>query len=193
MPTIAADKPCPNCHNTGVAKFKCEKCGTVWCSKCKDGVAGKERLLSVVQERSQDAELVMTSCGAGDEQENEGRIFTGTAGVYYVMYQLAARAFTPLDDGGNAPYLDILVSSEEEELAAWRFRSRRQNTPCGQRGRGDQRKVHHLEFPLGWKAAKLNRAGVMFAFVDLAVWSTKQAVVYLVPSPKVCELRVVGR
>jgi hypothetical protein len=27
----------------------------------------------------------------------------------------------------------------------------------------------------------------MFAFVDLAIWSDKQVVVYLVPSPKVCE------
>ena len=40
MPTIPGDKPCPNCHNKGVAKYKCEKCGTIWCSKCKNGVAG---------------------------------------------------------------------------------------------------------------------------------------------------------
>ncbi len=113
------------------------------------------------------------------------RIFTGTAGVYYVMYQLAARGFHASGTMGNAPYLDILVSSEDGERSlALQVKTTEQ--ALRHRGRKGERKPHHLEFPLGHKAARLNRPGVMFAFVDLAVWSTKQPVVYLVPSPKVC-------
>jgi hypothetical protein len=112
------------------------------------------------------------------------RIFTGTAGVYYVMYQLAARGFHASSTMGNAPYLDILVSSEDGDRSlAIQVKTTEHALRC--RGRGDQRKPHHLEFALGHKAAKVNRPGVLFAFVDLAVWSDKQVVVYLVPSPKV--------
>jgi hypothetical protein len=117
---------------------------------------------------------------------NTKRIFTGTAGVYYVMYQLAARGFHASGTMGNAPYLDILVSSEEGDRSL-AIQVKTTEHALRHRGRGDQRKPHHLEFPLGYKAAKLNRPGVLFAFVDLAVWSDKQPVVYLVPSPKVHE------
>ena len=117
---------------------------------------------------------------------NTKRIFTGTAGVYYVMYQLAARGFHASGTMGNAPYLDILVSSEEGDRSL-AIQVKTTEHALRHRGRGEQRKPHHLEFPLGHKAAKLNRPGVMFAFVDLAVWSDKQVAVYLVPSPKVYE------
>jgi hypothetical protein len=117
-------------------------------------------------------------------QANTKRIFTGTAGVYYVMFQLAARGFHASCTMGNAPYLDILVSSEEGERSL-ALQVKTTEHAMRHRGRKDQRKPHHLEFPLGHKAAKLNRAGVMFAFVDLAAWSDKQVVTYLVPSPKV--------
>jgi hypothetical protein len=115
---------------------------------------------------------------------NTKRIFTGTAGVYYVMYQLAARGFHASCTMGNAPYLDILVSSEDgaRSLA---LQVKTTEHAMRWRGRKGERKPHHLEFPLGYKGAKLNRAGVMFAFVDLAVWADRQVVVYLVPSPKV--------
>lgn len=117
---------------------------------------------------------------------NTKRIFTGTAGVYYVMYQLAARGFHASCTMGNAPYLDILISSEEGDRSL-AIQVKTTEHALRYRGRGDQRKPHHLEFPLGYKAAKLNRPGVLFAFVDLACWSDKQPVVYLVPSPKVYE------
>jgi hypothetical protein len=117
---------------------------------------------------------------------NTKRIFTGTAGVYYVMYQLAARGFHASGTMGNAPYLDILVSSEDGERSL-ALQVKTTEHAMRLRGRGEQKQPHHLEFPLGHKAARLNRPGVMFAFVDLAVWSDKQVVVYLVPSPKVHE------
>ena len=119
-------------------------------------------------------------------KSNTKRIFTGTAGVYYVMYELAARGFHASGTMGNAPYIDILVSSEEGDRSL-AIQVKTTEHAMRHRGRGDQRKPHHLEFPLGPKAAKLNRPGVIFAFVDLAVWSDKQVSVYLVPSPKVHE------
>jgi hypothetical protein len=90
---------------------------------------------------------------------------------------------------GNAPYLDILVSSEEGDRSL-AIQVKTTEHAMRHRGRGDKRKEHHVEFPLGHKAAKLNRKGVLFAFVDLAVWSDKKVVTYLVPSPdvtKFCE------
>jgi hypothetical protein len=113
------------------------------------------------------------------------RIFTGTAGVYYVMYQLAVRGFHASCTMGNAPYIDSLVSSEDgtQSLA---IQVKTTEHALRTRGRGAAKKPYELQFPLGWKAANLNRPGVLFAFVDLAVWSAdKQVVVYLVPSPKV--------
>lgn len=118
---------------------------------------------------------------------NTKRIFTGTAGVYYVMYELAARGFHASATMGNAPYLDILVSSEDGEQSL-SLQVKTTEHALRDRGRGDQRKPHHLEFPLGHKAARLNRPGVMFAFVDLAVWGDKRVTVYLVPSQKVHDL-----
>lgn len=119
-------------------------------------------------------------------RNNTKRIFTGTAGVYYVMYQLGARGFHASGTMGNAPYLDILVSSEDGERSL-ALQVKTTEHAMRHRGRGDQRKEHHLEFPLGPKAAKLNRPGVMFAFVDMAILSNKQVAVYLVPSGKVQE------
>ena len=119
-------------------------------------------------------------------KSNTKRIFTGTAGVYYVMYQLAARGFHASGTMGNAPYLDILVSSEDGERSL-ALQVKTTEHAMRLRGRGEQKKPHHLEFPLGQKAAKLSRPGVMFAFVDLAIWSDKQVVVYLVPSAEVCD------
>jgi len=86
---------------------------------------------------------------------------------------------------GNAPYLDILVSSEDgERVLALQVKTTEH--ALRDRGRGAQRKQHHLEFPLGHKAAKLNRPNVLFAFVDLAILSSNsQPTVYLVPSTEV--------
>src|SRR5947209_20547840 len=97
--------------------------------------------------------------------ENTKRIFTGTAGVFYVMYQLAARGFHASCTMGNAPYIDILVSSEDGEKSL-AIQVKTTEHAMRLRGRGKERKEHHVEFPLGRKAAKLNRRGVLFAFVD---------------------------
>jgi hypothetical protein len=117
---------------------------------------------------------------------NTKRIFTGTAGVYYVMYQLASRGFHASGTMGNAPYIDVLVSSEQGDRSV-AIQVKTTEHAMRHRGRGDQRKPDHVEFPLGRKAALLNRPGVLFAFVDLAIWTPKQVVVYLVPSTAITE------
>lgn len=109
------------------------------------------------------------------------RIFTGTAGVYYVMYQLAAKGYHAACTHGNAPHLDILVSSEDGDRTI-AIQVKATEYALRDRGRGDLRQPHHLEFPLGHKAAKLSRRGVLFAFVDLA-----GPTVYLVPSIEVAK------
>jgi hypothetical protein len=118
------------------------------------------------------------------------RIFTGTAGVYYVMYQLASQGFHASCTHGNAPYLDILVSSVDgEELVALQVKTTEHATR--HRGRGEERKPTRLDFPLGHKAGKLNRAKVFFAFVDLDPKPEQsggnEATVYIVPSAWICD------
>jgi hypothetical protein len=110
------------------------------------------------------------------------RIFTGTAGVYYVMYQLAARGFHASCTHGNAPNLDILVSSEDgERILAIQVKTTEWATR--ERGRGEERKPAKLDFPLGHKGGKLNKPNVFFAFVDLNGNSEgREVAVYLVPS-----------
>lgn len=128
-----------------------------------------------------EAEIVFPSLNP-----NTKRIFTGTAGVYYVMYQLASHGYHASCTMGNAPYIDILVSSEDGERSL-AIQVKTTEHAMRSRGRGKEKRDDHLEFPLGWKAAKLNRPRVLFAFVDLARWSDKRVVVYLVPSPEVYE------
>ncbi len=93
-------------------------------------------------------------------------IFTGTAGVYYVMYRLTAEGFHASCTHGNAPNIDILVSSADGS----RFVSIEVKTTeyaLRLRGRGAAKQAHHLEFPLGARAAKLNNPLLVIAFVDL--------------------------
>ena len=115
-------------------------------------------------------------------------IFTGTAGVYYVMYKLAAEGIHASCTHGNAPNVDILVSSATgshhvaievkttEDALRWRG------------PRGGAKQPHHVEFPLGHRAAKLNHPNLVLAFVDLRA-SSKDKVpdVYLYPSKVVAD------
>lgn len=108
--------------------------------------------------------------------------FTGTAGVYYVMAQLAARNFHAAATHGNAPHVDILVSSEngartlsvQVKTTGWAMRSR---------GRGDAKIPFQLQWPLGYKAAKTQHDDLYFAFVDLKDFvGDGKPDVYIIPS-----------
>jgi hypothetical protein len=98
------------------------------------------------------------------------------------MYQLAARGYHAACTHGNAPNLDVLVSSEEgDRVLAIQVKSTEYATR--ERGRGLDRKPAKLDFPLGHKAGKLNKPNVYFAFVDLNGNSaTHEVDVYLIPS-----------
>jgi hypothetical protein len=106
----------------------------------------------------------------------------GTAGVYYVMSQLAFRGFHAAATHGNAPYLDILVASPDGATAlslqvkttAWAERTR---------GRGGARVPYELQWPLGHKAARHQSDNLFFAFVDLKDFGgAGKPDVYIVPS-----------
>ena len=106
----------------------------------------------------------------------------GTAGVYYVLAQLAFRGFHAAATHGNAPHLDILVSSPDGaatlaiqvKTTAWALRTR---------GRGGDKAPFELQFPLGHKAANIKSEGMFFAFVELKNFADGgMPDVYIVPS-----------
>jgi len=71
-------------------------------------------------------------------------MLTGTAGVYYVAYQLAARGFHAAATYGNAPSVDLLVGlldgaaslSLQVKASDWALRTR---------GRGKNKRPHPYE------------------------------------------------
>jgi len=108
-------------------------------------------------------------------------ILTGTAGVYYVAYQLAARSFHAAVTYGNAPSVDLLVGfldgaatlSLQVKASSWALRTR---------GRGKNKKHHHYEWDVGRKSARLAQPGLFFAFVDLKSQSGQLPDVFIIPS-----------
>jgi len=108
-------------------------------------------------------------------------MLTGTAGVYYVAYQLAARGFHAAVTYGNAPTVDLLVGlldgaaaiSLQVKTSAWAERNR---------GRGKNKGLDHYEWEIGRKAASICRPDLFFALVDLKSRSGKMPDVFIVPS-----------
>lgn len=110
------------------------------------------------------------------------RIFTGTAGVYYVMYRLAAEGIHASCTHGNAPNVDILVSSADGSRSV-SVEVKTTEHALRLRGRGAAKQPDHLEFPLGGRAAKLTNPSLFIAFVDLrASLANPLPDVYLFPS-----------
>lgn len=112
----------------------------------------------------------------------------GAAGTYLVMSELASRGFHASCTFGNAPYVDILVSSPngarsvaiqvKSAAAAKRFTGKKR----------DGKKLTRLEWYLGRKAAKANLAGLFIVFVDFDKWgATPSTDCYVVPSMFVYE------
>jgi hypothetical protein len=113
-------------------------------------------------------------------------MLTGTAGVYYVAYQLAARSFQAAVTYGNAPAVDLLVGlldgtatlSLQVKASDWALRTR---------GRGKNKKPHHYEWYVGPKSAKLAHPDLFFAFVDLKSLSGQLPDTFIIPSEVVSE------
>ena len=112
-------------------------------------------------------------------------ILIGTAGVYYVASQLAARGYHAAVTFGNAPSIDILVGlsdgastlSLQVKTSHWALRTR---------GRGKNKLPHHYEWDVGPKSGNLKRPDLFFAFVDLKLGGKQELPeVFIVPSKDV--------
>lgn len=108
-------------------------------------------------------------------------ILTGTAGVYFVASQLAARGFHAAPTFGNAPSVDILVGLPDG-AATLSLQVKTSMHATRSRGRGKDKKWHHYEWDLGEKSARLNRPGLFFAFVNLKGMDKEMPDVFIVPS-----------
>jgi hypothetical protein len=92
--------------------------------------------------------------------------FTGTAGVYYVMYHLTRLGIHAAVTHGNAPAVDILAAAANgAETLAIQVKTAVYATR--ERGRGAEKAPYQLQFPLGAHSAALASERLIFAFVDL--------------------------
>lgn len=108
-------------------------------------------------------------------------ILTGTAGVYFVASQLAARGFHAAPTFGNTPSVDILVGLPDG-AATLSLQVKTSMHATRSRGRGKNKKWHHYEWDVGEKSARLNRPGLYFAFVNLKGMDREMPDVFIVPS-----------
>ncbi len=108
---------------------------------------------------------------------------TGSSGTFFVASRLAYENFHAAVTLGNAPYVDIIVSSEDGlstialqvKTNAWAKRTR---------GRGDQKVLHHLEWHIGERCGAVDDANFLFALVDLKEYSDLPDI-YFVPSTQI--------
>ena len=90
---------------------------------------------------------------------------TGVAGEYYVAFQLSARGFIVAMPRDGSPTVDILACNEDgSRTIAIQVKTTAEAERT--RGRGDEKVLDHLEFPLG-KASAQRSSDLLFAFVDL--------------------------
>lgn len=108
----------------------------------------------------------------------------GTAGTYYVMAQLAAHDLHASATMGNAPFIDIIVSSlDGSRSAAIQVKTSR----FAERWRGRKEKtLHHYEWDLGHKVDKVPVTDSFFyVFVDLRVEYWKDEGADPIPRPDI--------
>jgi hypothetical protein len=128
------------------------------------------------------------SDGILNEMNRGKHILTGTAGVYYVMYRMAAEGLHASCTHGNAPNVDILVSAVDGSHSATIEVKTTENALRFKKEQGEM-VPSFLDFPLGRRAAKLSSPNLIIAFVDLRVFSTDRVpTIYLYPSQVVARL-----
>ena len=107
----------------------------------------------------------------------------GAAGTYFVMSELSSRGLHASCTFGNAPHVDILVSSPDGarsvaiqvKTTAWakRFTGKKK----------DGKKLTQFQWYLGEKAARANLKNLYIVFVDFDKWSDSPTTdCYIVPS-----------
>ncbi len=113
--------------------------------------------------------------------------FVGAAGTYYVMSRLAYECVHASATFGNAPYVDIVASSEKGDKQI-SIQVKTADFARRTKGRGPNKKWASLDWALSYKAASLNLENLYFAFVDIGGEGTDKAkgswqpTVYIVPS-----------
>lgn len=106
--------------------------------------------------------------------------FISAAGTFFVMHKLATLEMHASCTYGNAPDVDVLVSSADgSKSIAIQVKTAKYAKRF--RGRGNEKHLHHLEWNLGKNAAQKNHDGLYFAFVDLNDCE-EVTEVYIIPS-----------
>ena len=108
-------------------------------------------------------------------------VLTGTAGVYFVAYQLAARGYHAAVTYGNAPTVDLLVGLLDG-AATISLQVKTSSGARRTRGRGKSKLLHHYEWAIGVKSAKIHRPDLFFALVDLKSRPGELPDVFILPS-----------
>jgi hypothetical protein len=105
--------------------------------------------------------------------------------VYAVATRLAFEGFHVSVTFGNAPAVDLLVSSADGG-ATVAIQVKATAHAGRTRGRGTQKVLHHYEWDVGFRAATTPHPKLLFAFVDLHHLG-KFPDIYLVPSKVVVD------
>ena len=108
---------------------------------------------------------------------------TGSAGEHYVAYKLSCMGYVVAIPREGVPTVDILAcNTDATKLVSIQVKTTEWATR--KRGRGENRKPHILDFPLGHKAAGYESDNLIFTFVDIngLTWEDKMPDVYIVPS-----------
>ncbi len=112
-------------------------------------------------------------------------LIVGTAGEHYVAFRLAQLGHIVALPRAGSPAIDLLATNVkgsrtvtvQVKTAEWALR---------ERGRGKNRIPHHVEFPLGHKAAEIDSPRFIYVFVDLKGREAASVPeVYVVPSKDV--------
>lgn len=108
---------------------------------------------------------------------------TACAGEHYVAYKLSCNGIIAAMTREGSPSVDIMASTIDGsktlaiqvKTADWASRTR---------GRGKNKVLDHLQFPLGYNSATHKSDNLYFAFVDLnsITWDEKEPDVYIIPS-----------
>ena len=122
--------------------------------------------------------------------EHKKSHFVGATGTYYVMSKLSYECIHASATFGNAPYIDIVASSEKGDR---QIAIQVKTADFARRG-GNERNgwaFKSLDWPLSYKAATLGLDNLFFVFVDLGGermteedWKSghRQPTTYIVPS-----------
>ena len=109
---------------------------------------------------------------------------TGAAGEHFVVYKLSSLGLVAALPRAGATGVDVLVSNSDGSRTV-AIQVKTTDNAVRTRGRGTAKVPFQLQFPLGYKCAKIDNPELLFAFVDLrdSFDHSTQPDVYLVPAP----------